>query len=334
MDNYNVQVLFLHNLTPENEEATVQNFESFKKHGTDIIGICDSDQQGLEDAIYIPVESFIPRGERRWPNPDIPIINYILKNYKNLNHSHYMLCEYDCYTECNINKLCEPYKDYDIVAPHILKYEDEKDWQWFKPITNQVHRDKLIGFRPSVFILFKKETLLKIALIYYKFWEKIQNLNSEVRLGVISKYCNFKIAEFKDVRININWFETKFTKNNKIYHPVKRALTNEMFFESPQININSTKIGKWHFGKLGDKDFYGIVYLNSDGTISNYDHFNEKFWKEEDDKLLFYNARGGITTIFNKFNENIYHGDHYNGELFENFKLIKKSAHILIKVKN
>lgn len=333
MDNYNIQVLFLHNITPENEDVIRQNFESFKHHNTDIIGLCDGDLEGLENSVYVPIKSFIPRGNRRW-SPENVILNYVLINYKNLNHSHYMFCEYDCYTDCNINELCKPYKDYDVVVPNIVRYEDEKNWQWFKSIENKAHKDKLIGFRPSVFILFKKEALIKLALIYRQFWEKIQNLNSEVRLGVISKYANFNICEFENLKININWFETKFTKNNKIYHPVKRILTNDMFFDLPKININSNKIGEWYFGRLGDKDFFGKVYLNSDGTISQYNNFNEKFWKEEDDKLLFYNGKGGITTIFSKFNENIYHGDYYNGEIFDNLELLKKSAHVLVKVKN
>jgi hypothetical protein len=329
---YNVQVLFLHNLTPENEAVTIQNFESFKKNNTDILGICDSDQKGLEHSFFVPIDSYIPRGSRRW-SPETVILNYILINKAKLTHSHYMFCEYDCYTECNINNFCKSYKDYDVVAPNIVTYNNEKNWQWFRDIKFDIDKNKLIGFRPSVFILFKKEALIKLALAYQKYWKHIENLNSEVRLGFLSKNMGLSIAEFKDVKTNVNWFETKFIQNNKIYHPVKRNFEDYEKIHFKKI-YDKSKVGEWFFGRLGEPNFLGTVSLNSDNSITGYDNFNEKFWEENNDEILFFNQIGGLTTKFRKFKNNIYHGDFYNGQLFNKSKINKESAHILIKLEN
>ena len=333
MDTYNVQVLFLHNLTPQNTDTTIQNFNSFKSVNTDIIGVCDEDQKGLEGSFYVPLNSYIPRGSRRW-SPETVILNYALINKDKLNHSHYMFCEYDCYTDCNINELCDPYKNYDIVAPRIIHYHNEQNWQWFQPIKKKININKLIGFRPSVFILFKKEALIKLALAYQKLWKIISNLNSEVRLGFLSKHLKFEIGEFKDLKINIEWFEIKFIKNNKIYHPVKKIIDQDLFINYQSADQNPHLIGDWHFGRLGERNFLGTVSLNADNTITNYDNFNEKFWEGRGDDLLFYNGSGGLTTHFRKVKDNIYHGDYYNGGKSNNSRVIKNKYHILIRTKH
>lgn len=333
MDAYNVQVLFLHNLTSENTDVTMQNFNSFKKVNTDIIGICDEDQKGIEGSFYVPLNSYIPRGSRRW-SPETVILNYALINKDKLDHSHYMFCEYDCYTDCNINELCEPYKEYDVVAPEILNYKDHPNWQWFQEIKNKVNTDNLIGFCPSVFILLKRESLIKLALAYQKIWAQVENLNSEVRLGFISKLLKLNIAEFKDLKINISWFPIRFIKNNKIYHPVKKILNQDLFMSYLPIDKNSDKVGKWYFGRLGDLHFLGQVYLNTDNSITLYENFNEKFWENKDDDLFFYNGAGGLTTHFKKFKDDIYYGDYYNGKSGEASQVVKEKAHILVKAKS
>lgn len=325
---YNVQVLFLHNLTSNNQEVTIQNFNSFKNHSNDILGICDADQKGLDGSFYVPLNSYIPRSNYRWAHPDIPIINYTLINQNNLTHSHYMICEYDCYTDCNINELCSTYTNYDVVAPNIVTYEKEPYWQWFQNLKHIEDKNLLIGFRPSVFILFKREALIKLATEYKNNWENIKNLNVESRLGFLSKKIGLTIAEFKDLKININWFEINFVKNNKVYHPVKKEINKYQFIEFQKINDNSNQVGQWDFGRTVEKKSLGIVFLNKDNSITGYENFNEKFWEEKNNELLFYNLFGHLTTKFTKIRGNIYIGDYYhNGN-------IEKSKHFLIKVKD
>lgn len=327
--NYNVQVLFLHNLTPQNEAITIQNFNSFKENNNDIISICDEDQKGLNNALYIPLNSYIPRSNHnRWPHPDIPIMNYVLINKDNLVHSHYMICEYDCYTECNINELCEPYKDYDVVVPNIVTYQKEPFWQWFQSLKNIEDKNLLIGFRPAVFILFKKEALIKLAEEYQKNWKEIHNLNVESRLGFLSQKIKLNITEFKDLKINIDWFEINFIKNNKIYHPVKKLIDQIKFIKFNKINPNSDKIGKWIFGRIEKRQILGTIFLNHDNSIMEYENFNEKFWEEKNDELLFYNGLGKLTTQFKKIQDNIYIGDYYSN----NNK--KETYHFLMRIKN
>lgn len=329
MDKFNIQVLFLHhNVTSKNKDVMMQNFNSFKKNNTDIVGIYDSDLKGLENAIPIPLNSSIPRGDRRW-SPENVILNYALINYKNLNHSHYMFCEYDCYTECNINELCEPYKDYDIVVPSIVTYEKEPDWQWFENLKSIEDKNLLIGFRPSVFILFKKEALIKLAVEYQQNWESVKNLNSESRLGFLSKKLGFNISQFKDLEVNVSWFEINFLKNNKIYHPVKKQINEYQFIEFIKINPNSNKIGKWYFGRTEENIPLGIVCLNDNNYITEYINFNERFWEENgNDELLFYNGYGELTTKFKKSENNLYLGDYY----YKN--QIEKNKHFLRKINN
>lgn len=325
---YNVQVLYLHNLTSNNKEVTIQNFNSFRNQNTDILGICDADQKGLDGSFYVPLNSYIPRSSYRWPHPDIPIINYILLNKDNLTHSHYMFCEYDCYTDCNINKLCLPYKDYDVVAPNIITYEKEPHWQWFRDLNNIENKNLLIGFRPSVFLLFKKEALLKLAIEYQNNWDAIKNLNAEARVGFLSQKIGLNITEFKDLKININWFEINFVRNNKVYHPIKKQIDKCKFIGFQKIDNSSDQIGKWYFGRTEEKKPLGLLRLNKDNSITEYENFNEKFWEEKNDELLFYNLFGHLTTRFKKIKENIYIGDYYHNENIE------KDKHFLKRVKD
>jgi hypothetical protein len=324
---YNVQVLFLHNLTPQNQEVTIQNFNSFKEKSTDILGVCDEDQKGLKNSFYIPLNSYLPRSNYRWPHPDVPIINYILINKDKLTHSHYMICEYDCFTDCNINELCEPYKNHDVTVPNIVTYEKEPSWQWFQNLKHIEDKKLLIGFRPSVFILFKKEALIKLAEEYKQNWENIQNLNVESRLGFLSKKIGLDVKEFKDLKININWFEINFIKNNKIYHPIKKPINQCKFIEFGVVNSNCNKIGKWSFGRVKDRQTLGTICLNPDNSITEYENFNEKFWEEKNNELLFYNGFGKLTTQFTKVQDNIYIGDYYHNK-------IEKNYHFLIRIKN
>lgn len=323
---YNVQVLFLHNLTPQNEFATYQNFESFKKHGNDILGICDEDQRGLDNSFYVPLNSYIPRGSRRW-NTERIILNYALINRDKLYHSHYMFCEYDCYTECNINKLCEPYKNYDIVAPNIITYEKDPNWQWFQDLQNIKDKNLLTGFRPSVFILFKREALIKLAIEYQRSFDIIKNLNSEACLGFLSNKIGLNITEFKDLKINIDWVEINFIKNGKVYHPVKKNINEYKFLNFSKINSDFDQTGKWEFGRNKNQQLLGIVILNNDNSITEYDNFNEKFWEYKNNELLFYNGFGELTTKFKKIQDNIYIGDYYykDNVARDHHFLIKKS---------
>ena len=323
---YNVQVLFLHNLTPQNEAVTIQNFNSFQYHGTNILGICDEDQRGLNNSFYVPLKSYIPRGSRRW-NPERVILNYVLINRDKLFHSHYMFCEYDCYTECNINELCEPYKNYDVVAPNIITYEKDPNWQWFKDLQNIEDKNLLIGFRPSVFILFKKEALIKLAIEYQQSLDLIKNLNSEVCLGFLSKKTELDIKEFENLKINIDWHEINFLKNNKVYHPIKKPIDQIKFINFEKTQWHSNKIGKWVFGRIKEKQVLGIICLNDDNSVTGYENFNEKFWEEKNDELLIYNGFGKLTTQFKKVQDNIYFGDYYHNKIEENY-------HFLIRIEN
>lgn len=328
-----LQVLFLHDINNQNKDIVIQNFESFKKYNVDIQPIHDEDLKGLPNSFPVPLKSFIPRGSRRWSTETV-LLNYILINEKKLKHDYYMFCEWDCYCNCDLNNFIKNYIEYDICAPHVVSYQNEPGWHWFKSLHNvkdQIHTKK-IGFRPSVFILFKKRPLIGLAKIYIKLWDYISNLNSEVRLGLISNLMKFKIGEYKNMTNSVEWYESVFQKNSEILHPVKNIINDKYFLDTP-INYPSFLIGDWDFGKINPKEtkFLGKIYLNENGSITNYNNFNEKFWNFKNDNLIFYNQKGGVTTIFRKKNDNFFIGDYYNGEVFFKSRLLKKSQHILYR---
>lgn len=332
-----LQVLFLHNIDNVNEEVTIQNYNSFKEKNVDIQPIHDEDLKGLPDSFPVPIDSYIPRGSRRWSTETV-LLNYILQNKDNLKHDFYMFCEWDCYCNCDLNKFIIPYTNYDVVAPYIVNVKHEPGWMWFRDLSflkKENLSNKKIGFRPSVFILFKKESLILLAEAYKKLWNLFNNLNSESRLGTICNLLNFRIGEYKNLGNSVAWFESVFRKESEIIHPVKIKISNELYLEEPPPSNSFS--GEWHFGSLQSSGkiskVYGEITLNSNGTISGiYDNFNEKYWNVINKKLVIYNGKGGITTIYNKEIKNgIYVGDYHDGEILNRNRIIRKNAHFLLK---
>lgn len=336
MNNFNVQVLFLHNITPNNKEVTIQNFNSFVNNNTDILGLHDDDQEGLEGAIKVTKNgNYIPRGNVRWC-PDNVFLNYILSNKDNLNHSHYMLCEYDCYTECNINELCNQYSHYDIVAPVTLRYSEDPNWTWWNLDNSKIiDKEKLIGFRPSVFILVKKEALIKIAEFYTDFWSDLKNTNSEARLGIVSKLLDLSVGNFDpEIAVNSSWYTINFLKSNKLYHPVKE-LFSSMKFISLNLECENSELlnTKWSFGQTAGKRKLGTLYFGSKGAIGGYNNFNEKFWEEKNDNLYIYNAHEKLTTLFTRVDEFNFIGGYYDYKPSNEVKFYP-NVHFLKKIKS
>lgn len=331
-----LQVLFLHNINAQNKEVTIQNYNSFKNYNVDIQPIHDQDLESLSDSFPVPLKSFIPRGSRRWSTETV-LLNYILINKNNLQHDYYMFCEYDCYCNCDLNEFIKPYYDYDVTAPFIVKSDEEPKWMWFDGLSyfkKQEFKSKKIGFRPSVFLLFKKESLILLAEAYKKLWQFFKDLNSESRLGTICNLLNFNITEYNNLGNSVAWFESVFMKNSQIIHPVKFIINNNLFIEEPP--NDSLFNGRWYFGSLKDSGqiskIYGDVTLNPDGTITGYNNFNEKFWNIKNNNLIIYNGKGGITTIFkNKIEDKILIGDLYNGEILHSSRFKKKNLHFLVR---
>lgn len=335
-----LQVLFLHDLNESNEKIVKQNFSSFKDRKVDIQAIHDEDLLGLEGSFPVPLNSFIPRGSRRWSTETV-LLNYILINEHKLQHDYYMFCEYDCYCNCDLNKFIKPYHKYDVTAPFIVNFENEPNWMWFYNLSHIKQEDlinKKIGFRPSVFLLFKRESLIYLAQAYKKLWPFFQNVNSESRLGTLCNFLNFSIGEYKNLGNSVAWFESIFRKDSNILHPVKRLMTNEYFMDYPSSNnvFNNTT---WYFARIEKNNDHKVktllakLKLNKNGNINGYENFNEKFWNIQNNNLIFLNGKGGVTTIFKKLNDNIFIGDYYNGEIFENSALIDTNFHILFKFK-
>lgn len=325
-----IQVLFLHNITESNASVVNQNYSSFQRCGNSIIGIKDEDALGLTNAIPVPINNHLPRGANRWASPDVVYMNYILNHQQNLTHKYYMLCEYDCYCEGNLDVLFEKYKKYDVVAPRITYFNHNPDWQWFEPLKNKIPKEFLIGFMPATFILFNKESIIRVAEKYKEHWQDLEKSNVEARLGVISKMLNLNIASCEEFACNINWFPIHFRKNYSIYHPVKDIIDSSFFVKKPE---NSTKnSGRWEFGRFKEEKLQKIcdLYLQRDGVISEAFHDNETYWGEDKNHLYFYNSRGNITTIFNINPYNFYTGHYYDGEYIP--KINNKNYHWLRRV--
>lgn len=327
-----ITTLFLHNLTSENSEVVIQNFNSFKKHGNLIIPIKDEDSEGLKDSIAIPVNSFIPRKPKthRWPSPDVVYINYILHNKDNLTSKYYMLSEYDCYCESNLDLLFNEYRGNDVVVPRFFNFEENPNWQWFQPVKNKIEKKFLTGFIPGTFILFSREAIIRVAEKYKELWFLLEDTNVEARLGIVSRILNLKIKVYESFNSNIDWFPIHFRKNRSIYHPVKNIVNNSLFMKSPEIDTKN--YGFWEFGRFDhDHNTEKIcnLYLQKDGIINHKFHSNETYWGEEGNNIFFYNSRGNITTIFNSQNNDLYIGDYYDGEY--NPQLKKEKYHWIKK---
>lgn len=286
-----IQVLFLHHLNSNNKEVVESNFNSFTRCGNEIIGIRNEDQEGLPGSIPVSLKGKIPRGSSRWSSPDTVFVNYILENKSSLKHRFYMICEYDCYCECNLDIFCEPYMHFDLCAPYVVTVKNEAGWGWFKTI--KLPCDP-IGLRPSTFILFSKEALVSIAEKYIEIWDHTKDSNGEARLGSVASLLGMRIGQFKNLVFNVSWGRTKFKRNSTLYHPVKTKFDSSQSIPEPH---SEEYAGAWEFGRK-DKEKMGTLILQTDGTIANYKNYNEVYWSSNDQNINFYSGRGGLTNRF------------------------------------
>jgi hypothetical protein len=128
---------------------------------------------------------------------------------------------------------------------------------------------------------------------------------------------------------NVSWGPTKFRRNMKFYHPVKTHDIEKLFIPKPK---SSEFSGVWLFGR--EKNYnIATVILERDGTIANYENYNEVYWYDDDQgRIIFCSGRGAITSIFQnvKTDGSLVVGDHYDGNisceslLFKNYHWIRK----------
>lgn len=303
------QVLFLHHLDGRNDAVVEANYNSFLNCGNDILGIRDEDVRGLPGSFPVTVSGRIPRGSRRWAT-DTVLLNYVLEQKDSLKHKRYMFCEYDCLCECNLDIYCEEYGEFDICAPYLVTKKSEAGWGWFHSIDLPCEP---LGLRPSTFILFSKDALVATAEKYESIWDRIKDSNSEARLGSVANLLGLKVGQFRDLVFNVSWGPTKFDRNGKLYHPVKDIVSGATFIP---LHKTSELSGVWEFGRTNGPRL-GVLILQTDGTIANYDNYNEVYWREEGDTLSLYSGRGGLTSRFHdvKSDGDICVGDHYDGNL-------------------
>jgi hypothetical protein len=290
MSDFSIRVIFLHHDTsPE----TIRNYQSFVDFGNKITAIHDSDSPGIEGSVSVPVTgTHIPRGRKRWDS-DTPILNYFIMNYDKLKETHYLFCEWDCHCRCNLEELLNNYQENDVTVPHTVTEQKEPGW-FFSKFDKSIPR---LGFRPSTFLLYKKEALKEACEKIAGMWDLFSVSNSEARLGCVSKLLNQKIAVFDlPISSHINYFPLKFNNPKLLYHPVKSVMTDAYFVGSKQ---PSAYVGTWEFGNL--RGTIGTVKLLDNGHIDNYNHYNETFWRETPEGgLEFLNGDMIVTTRFGK----------------------------------
>jgi hypothetical protein len=303
------QVLFLHHIDRNNRQVVESNFNSFLRCGNDILGIRDEDVEGLPGSYPVTLNGKIPRGSRRW-DTDTVLLNYILEEKDRLKHKFYMFCEYDCYCECNLDIYCEPYRKFDVCSPFLVTNKNEGGWGWFENIKLPCEP---IGLRPSVFVLFSRDAIVSIAEKYIEVWKDTQKSNSEARLGSVASLLGMKVGQFGDLVFNVSWGKTKFKRSNKLYHPVKTPFDHSQVIPDPESNEFA---GVWEFGRKGQEKM-AVLILQTDGTIANYDQYNEIYWSSSGKEVVFYSGRGAITSKFQDVNSDgsKCHGDYYDGNI-------------------
>jgi hypothetical protein len=320
------QVLFLHHLDDHNQRVVESNFESFARHGNDILGIRDEDVRGLPNSCPVSINGKIPRGSRRWAT-DVVLLNYVLDNRDRMTHNYYMFCEYDCYCECNIDSYCEPYREFDVCSPYLVTKKNEGGWGWFNSLNIKCEP---IGLRPSTFVLFSKEALIAIAEKYVDLWGLMCDSNSEARLGSVASLIGLKIGQFKDLHFRASWGPARFQRNMTLYHPVKHLVSDKTFLP-PMETLNFA--GAWEFGRYGEPKM-GTLVLQADGTISGYDNYNEAYWHESGDTISIYSGRGGLTSRFKNVvvDGGVCIGDYYHGDIHEE-KMHTERCHWIRRIK-
>lgn len=107
-----------------------------------------------------------------------------------------------------------------------------------------------------------------------------------------SHYNNFKKAMKENISFN-NEEETKIFLNNGI---------TSYKYENQEDLSNTT----WKF--LGNGKLYGMIRLNSDGTVGIYSNDNEKYWEFKNGSIQLLNKDRQPTSILNKINDTKFEG--------------------------
>jgi hypothetical protein len=76
------------------------------------------------------------------------------------------------------------------------------------------------------------------------------------------------------------------------------------------IKLKDKKENLWEFwgGQKDEERFYGVINLNEDGTVGLYYNDNEFFWNQEENQIVFLNAKKQKTSILSKVNDNQFEG--------------------------
>jgi hypothetical protein len=320
------QVLFLHHIDGRNDEVVSANLDSFRKCGNEVQPIHDADVRGLPNSIPVRVDGKIPRGSR-WAGTDSVFLNYVLDNRDRLRHERYILCEYDCHCECNVNLYCEPYRHLDVCAPFVVTKKNDPGWGWFQSLNLDC---ELVGFRPAVFLLFSREAILSVAEKYVEVWNRISGSNCEARLGSVASLLGLKIGQFKDLHFRASWGPTRFQRNMSLYHPVKIPVSENTFLPHSE---TTNFAGVWEFGRSGSPRM-GILVFQTDGTILNHYNYNESYWHESGDTISIYSGRGGLTSRFKNVvgDGRVCVGDYYHGDIHEE-KMHTEGHHWIRRIK-
>jgi hypothetical protein len=144
-------------------------------------------------------------------------------------------------------------------------------------------------------------------------WSDMQNSNSEARLGSVASLLGMRVGQFKELGFNVSWGRTKFKRNNKLYHPVKEPISQSQFIPDPE---NQEFAGIWEFGRKNQEKMATLI-LQTDGTIANYEQYNEVYWSSSGKEVAFYSGRGGVTSKFRDVNldGSRCSGDYYDGNI-------------------
>lgn len=132
-------------------------------------------------------------------------------------------------------------------------------------------------------------------------------------------FCPFPIAsEFSAINKQGRYSHIHFVMEEwDEIENFKEIIKNKKIFENKteaENNLENTSLKNtyWEFGCLvdGQKNQYGTLKLNEDGTIDKYKNKNECFWVKKEEKIFFLDEEKQITTIFHKKNKDKYEGNY------------------------
>lgn len=158
-----------------------------------------------------------------WLSTDIGMFEWYAKHSSQHRSKRYLLVEWDCWCNCDLQQYYQKVWDCDVVGPSV-RYPGRDYWTWFRSIPKLPEdvRQFATGIVPFTGILLSDNAMKRIAAEILK--PEYTELNSELRLATLAAFLGMEPVVNPVSNRSLTWIElNEFDPVIQgLYHPVKK----------------------------------------------------------------------------------------------------------------